>query len=73
MLTGRPPVSTHMTSLGPWEPGGILAGSPPSGVEFFNRALSIDPAPRPRDAETLFRQLETALQTPSDGRLRMWS
>lgn len=73
MLTGRPPASTPMTSLGPWEPGGILAGSPTSSVEFFNRALSIDPVPRPRDAETFFRQLETALQTSSDGRLRMWN
>ena len=73
MLSGRPPASTLMTTLGPWEPGKVLADTLPTCVDFFNRALSIDPAPRPRDAETLFRQLETILQTPPDDRVRMWS
>jgi len=73
MLSGRPPASTSIAGLGPWEPGRVLAGSLPTSVEFFNGALSIDPTPRPRDAETFFRQLETVLQTPPDDRLRMWS
>ena len=73
MLSGRAPASTLMTNLGPWEPGQVLADTLPTCVDFFNRALSIDPAPRPRDAETFFRQLETVLQTPPDDRVRMWS
>ncbi len=73
MLSGRGPASTLMTTLGPWEPGKVLADTLPTCVDFFNRALSIDPAPRPRDAETLFRQLEAVLQAPPDDRVRMWS
>ncbi len=73
MLSGRAPASTLMTTLGPWEPGKVLADTLPTCVDFFNRALSIDPAPRPRDAETLFRQLEIVLQTRPDDRVRMWS
>lgn len=82
MLSGRPPASTALTSLGPWEPGAVLKDILPSCVDFFNRAMSIDPARRPRDAETFFRELEVVSQAPGrqtgtgiphDGPLRMWS
>jgi serine/threonine-protein kinase len=80
MLSGRPPASTSLTSLGPWEPGAVLTDTLPTYVDFFNRAMSIDPARRPCDAETFFRELE-ALRAPErqtgtggpHGLVRMWS
>ncbi len=37
MLSGRPPASTMLASLGPWEPGAALKETIPTCVDFFNR------------------------------------
>ena len=60
MLSGRPPVSTLLPDLGPWQPGTVLRDTLPAAVDVFNRALAIDPAERPADAETLHREIAAA-------------
>ena len=60
MLSGRPPVSALLPDIGPWQPGSVLRDTQPAGVDVFNRALSIDPAERPADAETLYREIAVA-------------
>jgi serine/threonine-protein kinase len=60
MLSGSSPVST-MPDVGPWQPGNALKDTLPACVGVFNRALSIDPAERPTDAEMLMRELTGAL------------
>jgi Protein kinase domain/PDZ domain len=60
MLSGRPPVSALLPDLGPWQPGTVLRGTLPAAVDVFNRALAIDPAERPADAETLYREIAAA-------------
>ena len=52
---------TMLPNIGRWGPGAVLRDSLPRCVEVFNRALSIDPAERPRDAETLVREIANAV------------
>jgi hypothetical protein len=46
-----------LPDAGPWRPGDALKDALPDCVPVFNRALAIDPADRPRDAETLIREI----------------
>jgi serine/threonine-protein kinase len=62
MLSGRPPMSTMMPDVGPWRPGHALKDTLPACVNVFNRALSIDPTERPLDADTLVREIASAVR-----------
>jgi tRNA A-37 threonylcarbamoyl transferase component Bud32 len=57
MLCGRIPMPLLLPDAGPWRPGEALKDALPDCVPVFNRALAIDPADRPRDAETLIREI----------------
>ena len=58
MLSGRPPATSFLPSVGAWEPGASLKDSLPECVELFNGALALDPAQRPPDVAA-FLQLFT--------------
>jgi serine/threonine-protein kinase len=62
MLSGRSPVTTTLHDIGPWRPGDVLADSLPGCASVFNRALSIDSAERPGDAETMLREIAAVLR-----------
>jgi hypothetical protein len=50
-----------LPDISPWRPGQVLRDVVPECVSVFNRALSIDPAERPKDAETLVREIGDAI------------
>ena len=62
MLSGRPPVSALLPDLGPWQPGNVLRDTFPDCVGVFNRALAINAADRPDDADTLCREITAGLR-----------
>ena len=61
MLSGEAPVFAVLPDISPWRPGQVLRDVVPECVSVFNRALSIDPAERPKDAETLVREIGDAV------------
>jgi tRNA A-37 threonylcarbamoyl transferase component Bud32 len=62
MLSGVAPMQLMSPGLGPWHPGLVLKDTLPACVDVFNRALSIEPADRPTEAEAFCRDLAAALR-----------
>ncbi|MFB3854110.1 MAG: protein kinase [Vicinamibacterales bacterium] len=64
MLSGRHPFAGVLVgSNRAGEPSRPALAAAPSAEAFFARALSLDPAPRPRTAQEFFGGLEEALRT----------
>ena len=61
MVSGSTPMRLLLPDAGPWRPGDALKDTLPHCVSVFNRALAIDPVDRPRDAETLVREIADAM------------
>jgi serine/threonine-protein kinase len=61
MLSDRPPASALLPDVAPWQPGAVLKDTLPTCVEVFNRAMSLNPAERPADADALLLELTRAL------------
>jgi hypothetical protein len=54
--------------MGQWLPGNALVDTMPECAKVFNRALSIDPAIRPPDVDSLVREIAAAVHGERAGR-----
>ena len=63
MLSGRPSEPLAAVEMWQWLPGNAVRDRLPECAEVFNRALSIDPAIRPPDVESLVREIAAALHS----------
>jgi serine/threonine-protein kinase len=68
MLSGSPSAPMAAIEMGQWLPGNALVDTMPECAKVFNRALSIDPAIRPPDVDSLVREIAAAVHGERAGR-----